>query len=225
MNSKDILYQVALNLASLTTLGKLIYPMFWPTINLVLSDQHFWYERAKQVNAKLVPDSSLDWRRICISLEATSLDPDLVWTKLDYIPTLVVLTDTFGKQAWHWCSILRLWEQIETPEVLAWLLEHEIIEPDHCCAYKCLGVSISLERVDMLKPLFALLESQGEGDETYELDLLHQAIVQGRISLVNCLLETCQSLSQIDDTDLLLSSAIKSGQADMVEYILNKYTF
>ncbi|CAH6419561.1 Hypothetical protein POVR2_LOCUS66 [uncultured virus] len=77
----------------------------------------------------------------------------------------------------------------------------------------------------MFEPLLAILATVADAGDTYEFGLLLATIQRGQVSMTGCLLEICESLTEIDEPDLLLSCAMKSGSVEMLEYVLDKYTY
>lgn len=223
MNNEDILLLIVVQLDN-QTLAKLLYPDLWPSLKRLLSDQTFWYQRCQHLVSPRIPSllpSEVDWRRVYRTLYHTLLNKQ--WYHLDYLPSIFVLEGLDIEPDLD-CPMW-LWSNIESSEVLQYMLEKKYIEPEMECISECLERAAHIGCSEIISPLLALGDKRIYDvefcEESYSFEALCNALASGHRDIAIILLYHQDELTEWH-TDRLLGEALGEGNEQCIILVLEQ---
>lgn len=235
MDVPDIFFQICVHLED-EALSKLVIPRFWSTLKQLLQSDNFWYRRTEYIAKRaLAHRPDIEWKRVYYTLLATmrwqqhhnALPSETVWQNMDYVPSLLVLEEVYSKPEWDSEDISLVWKNIQSVEVLSYLLKKKYIETDSDNILTCLHSACRQGREALVKKLLMMLDDQIEKedlsfDELSDLKLSEQrcatdAIEGGHLNILKLILK--RSHTEGDEEMELLSRALDGPSEEILSYV------
>lgn len=248
MNVPDILFEIAVR-SDDAVLSALYLTSLQPWITALLQDNsQFWYVRSEFVMGReLRARPSADWKTIYYNLPSgrdTSRSTWSVWRfGFSHLDSLLVILDVHGlPETTHgW------WLQVQSPQVLEYLLDSNLLERDDELAWQGLLLRMRDGNIPMFEALLGrigrgvlmqrlssvldevidshmyevmkLLLSEFGIEHEYKLELAHRAIIRHDVEMVTIL---GVDEADADERDDLIRAAVEEGHLPMVQYLLSQ---
>lgn len=163
--------------------------------------------------------------------ESASLPCRQVWCKLDYVPSLLVLEEVYGKPRWNEDEMYKVLGQIVTPEVLQYLFKTQYVANTMENIIICLRHASYSGSEALVRLLIDLFKSKLESDPDLDEWVCREEVEQcmyiaadiGHVSVVSLLDDYLEP--EEDEDNELLSTAISGGHDSMVRYALNNRAY
>ena len=211
-STPDIAFEIATRLNNDSLANPMLWYLFSPVI--VARSQQFWKRRLELALCRpLQPRLLSDWKRIYYTLLPKS--GVTLGDLLGYLPSVLVWFE-IGKTLSPFSS-RAIWNCIRSPDVLSYLVEHELIPVTRELVSPSLHSAVDSGSEEMIQPLLDLLERYDVRPGFYT-SLLVSGVSRTVLNIVKLL------CSRAEDVDMvfLVWTASNKGRSDVILWLLEQ---
>lgn len=223
MWNRDILFEIATRV-SLDMLRHLIVPEIWDELKQLLEKSSFWHTRIANALGHPSPvfRSDVDWKRVYFSMFRISEASSPHIAGLDYLPSLMAITEVFGEPAWN----EEMWFHISDPAVLEYVTNERLIEVSQRGIVVCLIRTAETGRTEMVEPLIDHLDPE-EMTEADRVIALTGAISGKHLSTLDALILNGidREIDSPGHIEVIVDNAVRSGSWPILRRVLLRFEY